>query len=639
MFYFLLLIALLLFIYGISLFIKIPTVENTIFEFFIKQLTVISFLISGFATFLTHGKTIFILFIPILVYLFVKGHIIFSKPLKRPKQDLYSILLIFPIILIQFFLNFDITDLQLYVPSSDIIQYASYANGLVQYGSENKFEALNVLYPELFNGMSPYHYYEIWFTSLIGSVCKLSFVFTLQLIVYPYLIWLFVLGIASTFEHYQTKLSLKEYGLCFLLLFIGPVYLSVYEQLFNDGEFFQSTVFTVTGFLKQTLSFSYFGQKHLPVSVFGILLFLFILKKQIKPALLVGFLAVVCSFGTLPGIFGSFGFLFVLQKKYRSKENFLLLSGLSLLVILVISLNKMGIDPEVAKKTFYFGEFLKELNLKGEIMRVITKVIGPFLWLSILYFPFILLFTYYRKRLLESSEIRTSLYLSGFLFMTGSLFISTVQGLNSDQFLTNLVPLFNCILIISCICLYHSFSNKKIMYLVLLSIFLVNSSFIIGFYKMSNQKAESYYSLATISKVKKELDLETNKPVIAYLLNDHIVQTKPVSNWYPAKPGKLLSLSNYFNLVNIDYPYIKYEKNSSSIAFCPENQMRFFLNDKFVPKDDFDKIQIDFLERNSIKWLFVAKGAIIAPEIKKLIETYYIDKMSGEMYCKLRRRI
>jgi hypothetical protein len=637
MIYFVILISFLIIIVGFSQFIKIESIEEPILNFFVRQLSILTLTISLFAAIVTKGKTIFLLFLMLLIYLFIKKKIIFQLPKQLTKKTLKAILLIIPVIIIQFLLQYDLSKCTPFLPSADILEYASFASSMSQFGNENKYEALSHLYPQLFSGIGPYHYYEIWFSSLLGSITGKSYAFLLQLVVYPYLIWLFILGILSVIENYISRITIKEYCLCFLLLFIGPVYLSIYQSIFNDGDFFSSTVFTVPGFVKQTLAYSYYGQKHLPVYIFGILSFLFLLKRNYTASILIGLTTSVCSFGTFPGVFGAFGLLFLFKKELQTKFNFIIYIMIGLVSVLIMSSFKMGINPEISQKTFYFHDFLKYLNLKGEIIRILTKAVVPFLWLSILYFPFIIIFYFKRKLIFSSNEFKWLYLLISFLFIAGTIFISLVKGLNSDQFLTNLIPLFNVGIIITIIHLYFQLNSKKNVATTIISVSLfANIIFLISYYYEGSIPTNQLYDEKIISNVQQKLKQTKPTDLIAYLLADNTITSKPPSNWYGEKPGKIFCIENYFNLVNINYPYTTYERNSSSIAFCPDNQMRFYLKNKKVPIENFGEIQVDFLKQNKIKWIFCGKGTNLSKEILPLIETIFYDAVSGEKYLKLK---
>ena len=182
--YFILLISTIIIIYIIGDFINIPTVQNSIFKFFIQQISVLTFCISIFSIYITSFKTIYILFLPLYIYLFKNNYFILNKNIKNTIFKNWKYLLIsLPIILIQFILYYDFINLDVYELSNDIHAYAAIAYNLIHYKQENTFAFLNELYPKLFNGIGVYHYYEIWFTSIIGFVTGKSFSLILQLVV------------------------------------------------------------------------------------------------------------------------------------------------------------------------------------------------------------------------------------------------------------------------------------------------------------------------------------------------------------------------------------------------------------------------------------------------------------------------
>lgn len=637
MIYFILLLSFLLVFYGISQFFHFPSIKESIFHFVLQQITILTFSITLFAIFITSGKTIFLLFVPFYLYLFKKKHLIFRIPEKESiKKSIPYTVLIIPIIVFQFFLTINISTFTPYLPSNDVLLYAGFANGLTQFGQENKFEALNAVYPSLFSGVSPYHYFELWLTSLLHFFTQKSCVYLLQLVVYPYLVWIFVLGIASVFEYYISQLTRKHFIMAFVLLFVGPVYISIYETLFHDGDFFPTTVFTIAGFVKQTLSFSYYGQKHLPVYIFGIVSFLFILKQRHTLAILIGGFIAILSFGTFPGVIGGFGLLFLLQKKLRTKQNFLVLLAMSIGILCVLVLFKMGVNQEVSQKTFYHWDISTFLLIKTEIVRVASKFFGPLIWFSILYFPFIIFFGVYRKQLFQQAEIKLLILFTGFAFIAGSLSISLVQGMNSDQFITNLLPLFNTVIVICIIYLYTQIKAKIVLQSSVAFLVVINVFFLLRFYQKENKDIDSYFSINTQLAVSNLLEKEDKNPLIAYLLSDDIVKKFPPLIWYPHKPGKPMFIDNYTNLVNINYPYFDYGTGSAAIAYSPDNQMRYYLKGKVVPEENFEKHQEKFLKKFGVRWLFCAKGVTIPPALEKMIAEKYFDTVSGEVYCKLK---
>lgn len=84
----------------------------------------------------------------------------------------------------------------------------------------------------------------------------------------------------------------------------------------------------------------------------------------------------------------------------------------------------------------------------------------------------------------------------------------------------------------------------------------------------------------------------------------------------------------------MNYPFINYPKNSSSIVFSPYNQMKYYV-DKSINFKEFEKKQFEFLKKNKIVWLLCGQDVIVSKYIKKAVIKEINDPISGEKYLKL----
>ncbi len=622
----------------LSNFISIQNIENNTFNFFCRITIVLTTIISVFAITVTKGKSVFIIPIIILLGLFYLKEIKISKPnRKQIYLNLKYLIWIIPIIIFQGYLNFDFQLNTPFVPSDDILLYSSFSEQVIKFGQENKYSLFSEFYPEKFHGISPYHYFEIWLNGLIGYIGKLSYTYCLNFVTYPLLIWLYLIGIISLIENFGVKITITNFFLPIILLFFGPIYSSVYEILFHDGNFFSTTVFTIVGFVKQTLPFSYYGQKHLPVYIFGILLIIFILQKKYIASILASYGMISSSFGIFPGVLGA-NSIFFLKSNNTNKK--IIVSVSVILVVLffgLIILNQIPLSKEISQKTFYLSEFMTKLNFKGEIMRILNKLFIPFVWFAILYFPFILLFIKYSKTLKLLDEHKTIIQYIVLSLFTGAIFTLILKGLNTDQFVTNLLPICNIICIVFFLQIYSKLSGsiqkRLLVFSVLISCF--NFIFILTHNKDHRIVFSEIYSKEISTKINNEFNKNSNNS-IAYLFSDEILYKHDLMMQYVYFPGKFIFISNNFNYYNLNYPYIKYPESSSSIAFAPYNQMRFFIEDRPISQIEFEKVQVRFLKEKSIKWLFCSKNTVIPASILQLVKHKYIDRISGEIYCDLK---
>lgn len=604
--------------------------NKVIFSFFFKAVFVLTTYISIIAIITTYSKTIMLLWLTFMIYAISTKYITFSKPnFQLLKKQIKFGLIVLPIIIFQWCLNFNFSDFTFFVPPDDVLFYATISKNLLDFSNENYSGVLQEIYPHLFNGMSPYHYYELWLNSSIAHVFNLSHAYTLLFITYPILLSTLCVGILSLFEIWGS-IRWYHYLITFALLFIGPLYFNIYETVLKDGNFLNSTVFTITGFVKQTLPFSFYGQKHIPVYMFSILIFSFLHQKQYLFFYFISTATIITSFGILPGVYGALGICFFWYKDFRNIKIFIILAAHTIVILLLYSIFSQGINSEVSQKTFYFSDFLQYLNFKGEILRIVSKFIVPFLWFSILYIPIIVLFILLKKTLLKNSTIKRIGFISANMFVFGAFFICIVQGLNSDQFLTNLLPIFNVAFIFGIVYLISTVKNNYYIYVIVGILFIYNLVYIVQFHIAHRVEKNAVYSNEYINSISNVLRKYNSNVKIGYILSDSIIEQNPPINWYPYRPGRFFIADNYTNFININYPYTKYPRNSSSISFAPWNQMRFYLHDSILTKLDFEQKQFEFIKKYEIKIVFTHSNVTLSKEITQSIQKEYIDYKSKE---------
>ena len=347
----------------------------------------------------------------------------------------------------------------------------------------------------------------------------------------------------------------------------------------------------------------------------------------------------IASFGLFPGAYAMIvSFLFSEIKNKRKYILFLLIISFTLFFG-VISFNKIQISDEISKSTFYINYFLKELNWKGEILRIVYKLFIPAIWFFILYFPVIFLVVLNLKLLKSNLTFLAMIKVISFSYIGATLFTLLIEGLNTEQFITNLLPFYNVtvIVIIMMILTTEKSHNKLINLLNYFTVILIltqniyfTSNFQNNFKSVLDEKYQKTNQDLLINELKKD-----HTKFIAYLLSD-----KTVSYFHPMHqciklPAKFLYTHDYFNQLNINYPYYEYPENSTYYSFAPYNQMKYFLNNKKIEIKDFPKEQIRFLKHFKINWILCEKNAILPNELKIYVVSTIKDNLSGEVYYKL----
>ena len=603
---------------------------------------ILSLIVSFFAIYKTGGLTIFLIFIIVLIYLFQFKFLTINLIIPSKEFFLNTRLLLYfiPIYLIQFFLNYDFFKDKPYVISDDIFDYASTSYQLVHYGIENRTSMLSTFYPDLFIGLQPYHYFELWLNGLISTIFGGSYVYNLLFVTYPLLIWIYFLVLLAIIEHF--KLLKYRFVLLFVCLFVGPSFFGFYDHLLNGGNFFDSSVFTIPGFVKQTLVFSFFGQKHLPVYIFSGLLILGLLKLDYRLLFFSFSLLLLSSVGVFPGtisaVFLGGLIVFKFQRKYILKATPFFI--LTFLYVLFFSFFGFGVSKEISFKTSYFSYFLSYLNWKGELLRLIEKFFFPFIWFFILYLPYVLIVYFFRVPIYKKFKV---LILYIFLsYFGGAIFTLFLYGLNSDQFVTNLLPIYN----ISCTCFmlfglrYLIDTSKKIKIVVfclvfcLVSLLNIFNLFTFHFTPSFKRVNTDLYSFKTQKKLLYQLNKDSTKH-IAFILSRKVLINNHPAVQYPFLPAKYCLENNFFNYVDINYPFYKYKYSSVSNVFCPRNQMKYYCKKISTVKGSFESIQLRFLKEKKINWVFCSRGAELPVSFIPFVKDVIYDSISNEHYYRI----
>ena len=177
-------------------------------------------IVSVFAIVQTGGKTV-LLPVPLLLLIFNHNRAEDAgKPLHGPegKRTLLIMLLLgllfYFVYYVQAFINFN--DNTIRFVTGDTSFYARLGDYLNDLGRENS--SIDYLFPFRFN-TEPYHYWDIWFGAMASAAGQMNPHFSLVLVVYPILAFLFSLGIyVVALDTFRTK-SKWAY-----LVFLGAVF-------------------------------------------------------------------------------------------------------------------------------------------------------------------------------------------------------------------------------------------------------------------------------------------------------------------------------------------------------------------------------------------------------------------------------
>jgi hypothetical protein len=586
------------------------------------------------ANYCTGFKTINIILI--MPFLFLTKTIQFNKLKKIILTDLFRLNLIaLPVLLLQFIFFSDYGKLVL-LP--DDIRFYSAISFYLPQGYENGYECLNLLNVNSIPKCTPYHYFDLWLTVFFKSL--LPFFkngYLLLYVTYPILITTYLTGILALFN-VKEKISLWKYMITYLLLFVGPLIFTFYQNLNEHGGilYTKTIVFENTGFFENTLSFSYYGQKHL---VFYLLILVFIhliiLKKE-KQAFIILSIAPIINIGLLPNILLGTAIytMFLFYKQRTIKEAFNTIFPLLTTTIAIIIFYSFFGSNE--KESFIY-HFSSNLNYKGELMRIILRIFIALFYIVIMYLPFIfLIFNNTFKNFVLSNK---KLFLLFACFLLAGLFTRPFfQSFNSAQFLTYLMPAVNVLIVYSFIHLLNNSKNLKntITLILLMAAPLINTFIVYHSIKSREIKLLKEYDQNYVTQVLNRLAECPNSSVnMGYLLDSDYVKSNPPILWYSKMPNKFILDNNYFNCFNLDYPYYKYPQNSLSNEPSTRGHMRYLMNDSIKYGDEYIHQLQSVINRYKIKFICANKNAPIPLFIKNKSKKIIIDQVSQERFIEL----
>jgi hypothetical protein len=497
-------------------------------------------------------------------------------------------------------------------------------------GFESKFAELNSLGASNAPIRTPYHYTEIWLNVFLSKILPSTNIgYTLIFITYPILYTTYLTGLYMLGRRYVTKKSVL-FLLCVLGLFVGPLDLIYFRELFFEGHLFSNStiIFENIGFFFNTLIFSYHGQKHIPFYLLSIFIIYFLINKDNKKAFIFISIAPILNIGLLPGVFGAV-MLFSLFDYFSNKnikQSLVLALPTILTTIFVLLYYRFNGSYDSEKQTDIL--FLNpDLNTKGIILKMIFRIVYTSLFILFLFFPIL----FFIKKT-KSISRNNNLVLFSVLLIISSLCTRLIlEGFNTLQFVTFTLPFLNVLLIL----VFQKYFNnhKLIVVIVLLFFFCVNFNRTI-FHTHTRRNFDTYevYSKKFVSKVSKELK-KSEDPSIGYLLGDDILKSIQPGFWFGYYPCEFLFSKDYFKLYSLNFPNYKYEDNSSKTNDFSPNHLRYFMPKNYTEKK-YSNHLMKFIKTKNIHFLVCENNSKIPFTLKKYLNDSIIDKVSGDkFYC------
>jgi len=601
--------------------------ENIFINLFIGLTTIVF----SYSILKTAGLTINI-FIIIITILYLK---INKLNISVPKIELkYSILLfskriVFVLPILALFIlqeewYFGEDNILNRVPHFDFLFYSNISSSLIQFGNENKDMALNYIFPETFDGITPYHYFELWLTSFYSVLFQQSTLLVLLFVIYPILKTTIFFGILLLIENHQS-IRIHHFIISFLLLSISSIYMGFYGK-FELTKYYIG--YTQSGIL------SFFGHKYLPLYMVAILCLKNYSIKNFSNVLLLLLFAAIFSIGTAPAIFATIVTLsFLYARQTKSYTLFLMIIFFIVSFILFYKLNTLNTVSNYLNNVVLFKRIIA--NPKSVLLykELLFSCIFPAVRLVLTLLPFVFFIFFVRiKTITISNFFSNKLIFFTILLSTYSIIASALNNgmLDSGQLLYNILPFINCVFIYIFVVLVTKMNRITMYALLFLSatLFLnINHSSQI---KASPSDYNSYSENFKISCLH-EVSQNNSYSIIGYSLGEDNYKLGSLMSCYKT-PGFFLTWSkkgvSFFDLnserisnITSDYSLAKFE-------------MQMYRNktlNKFCSKEE---LILRFIKEYKIKFFFVQNKSTLSTNFFKQlkIKRNYTDPYTNDRF-------
>ena len=420
------------------------------FRLFVTHIVGFSTLYLVYAIIMAHGRTVAIILLPIITYLIYhfRPAFIAKAPFEKEiflKEIWWSIVPFLLVFLYQSWFYFDFVNGELKPLLCDFHRYAIFTQSIHLWGLESYLSEMNYFFPAFRTGIVPYHYPELWLTSLFSNLFHNSLVNSYYFIVYPLLTTTFIIGVMSLFEE-TIKNKILILIVAVVLCFITDITFSFYMDTPNS--------LSITGINGQKLAY-----------VYCFLLLAFILFRQKEWFLGQMVLVIIPLFSTiyLPGIWGGLLLFnignYVFYRQTKGKTSLFIIAGILITLIcysIFLNVFQSPFTKDYAVKKILtsgiFSSFDGHLSLRN-----IKMIVSNFIHYAIpnialhcfsrllLYLPFFLLFG---KSLWKQKQL---VVLSLLFLICGAVLTSLSKILHDSNQFTHLLGSVFIVLIIICI--------------------------------------------------------------------------------------------------------------------------------------------------------------------------------------------
>jgi hypothetical protein len=624
---------------------------------------------ASFAIYASKGKTVLLiaLLASIVIYFLINKvrnlNSPFNNDLSRKHKILdfgIDLLILAIIFLINLYSNLDSQNKTLFPSDGDVTVYSQISQFITLTGYENTFTTLNLIDSQ-YNGMTLYHYFDLWLNGLITFLFRENNFSTLILITYPFLQFICYQGIKKLFLNLSNKKVSVSYNLgAFLLTFLTGFALI---NFIAGNKIESSLVFAENIYLRP---------KVLPIFILNLLAINLLTVRNYFSALLFLCLIPLLYFTSYIMVMGGIALFllydFVFKKHlFNNKERNLFIVFyllINTLFILYFFIFKAKFAPVF---TFTLIDLLKVKDFNGVLLSFLSPIIKLLLIIPLLYFPYILLIGLFQINLNKKKTFKIWLKDLSFnvpiiLLVTFSfsgvaiwafLFYSPDSWQLFHNFFISSMALTLIWLIIKSLLQTPSSSNKRIFIFVSILLLILNSIETIQkknkavLITVNNEEILTSLQKAQLKNLLNSIESDEEKPI----LGASIYKNNKYTNIY--NRNLLFNRAGYYlknirnNVGTVSLNYLGEKPNQLSkgsknyayqeVFFKEEHKqspLYQFIKTKseernFTP-DEIKSLQLDFIKTYKIRFL-ITDSTFTFPENSpvKAKATYY-NKTTGE---------
>ena len=630
----------------------VPEIEKPYQRYFTKVSIGLVLFTVFFATYFSNGHSILVLFFLILMFFINEKQLIIKRSVarnlfrvpNRKKLIFFLTSIIIPGVVFfawEALFNFKGGDFNFVVAPRDYHHYSNISEALSITGQENTFGLKNIILKD-YHGVTPYHYFEIWFANAIGNLFGTFNIVSLMAIVYPLLYWVSYLGFCAMWETFS-QVERTQKVMSFLFIGLGGLCLEAYSSIpyIGGGSFITINPIET------------FSRKYIIYYLFVIASWLFFHYKKNTTAIISILCLPIIFIGSLPAVLSGVIIFIILAfslKKITNKEAIRMLLYIFLVSISIGLFYVLNSKPSISLDNF---EAIFSIETWGNIKtyKTLTNIYILTTVQYVFYFlPFIILISIFYKRLFKGFfNLKSKTILFFFIVVMYFSSLSSWAFLhllgNANQFFSNGVAIILNVWIIGLLInIYFKLERKRQWVYLLAIIFIIFPNII---YSLKHNFREQYESDQYLNEITKLIDHVNSDNVLGgiYFSKEETDQLTERMN----KALHIFPLAHYTNYANktvdvqnlsvFDIPPLKNKLNESRFSRNVEMEPFYRFVQKQKTQSQFlniEKSQLDFINQFNLKFLIFRKDVKIPKMINEMAQQIILDSKSGDQFVLLK---